>query len=310
MAGKNTLWVEKYRPKTLDEYIFQSEKEAAIFRQIVASGDIPHLLLQGVQGSGKTTLAKILISEAGVDESDVLVINASDERGIDTFRDKIDGFISSFPVGRYRVVLLEEADMLPVLSQAVLRNPLEQFSESARFILTCNYGNKIIPAVKSRCQTFTFKAPDKQETLGYALDILDRENVKASGKVLKTIVDVYYPDVRKIINVLQQNSSNGALSEMIDSSGADDYKFKILELLERDDWKGIRNLICENVSGDNEWSDIYRFLYDNLHKSKKFSDQESWEAGITIIAEHLYKSALVAVQEINMVACVIRLGQI
>lgn len=310
MSSKNSLWVEKHRPNTLKDYIFQSKKEEDIFRNIIKTREIPHLLLNGIQGSGKTTLAKILINEVGIDEVDLMIINASDERGIDTFRNKIDGFISSFPVGKYRVVLLEEADMLPTLSQTILRNPMEEYSETARFILTCNYGNKILPAIKSRCQTFTFKAPDKDSVFDYALDILEKESIEPDGKTLKSIIDVYYPDVRKIVNVLQQNSIDGKLKGLVDSSSDADYKFEILDLLEKDNWQKIRKIVCDNVSGDNEFTDLYRFLYDNISKSKKFSDPDIWSSAIVIIADHLYKSSFVADQEINMSACLIKLNQV
>lgn len=310
MSITHSLWVERYRPRTLDEYIFQSAREKEIFTEYVKNREIPHLLLAGVQGSGKTTLAKILLSQCDIDESDILVINASDERGVDTFRDKVDRFISSYPIGKYRVVLLEEADMLTELAQFILRNPMETMSETARFILTCNYPQKIKPPIRSRCTTFTFKAPAKEDVFDYALTILEKEEVKPNGKTLQKIIDVYYPDVRKIVNVLQQNSVGGKLKDAVDTADGADYKFQILDLLNQDDWIGIRKVVCDNASSDQDFIDVYRFLYDNIHKSKKFADKDSWDKAIVIIAEHLYKAGSVADQEINCAACMIRLGTI
>ena len=155
---KRKLWVEKYRPKTIDQYVFQDETLKAAVTKWLAEGNIPHLLLSGVQGAGKTSLSQILINEINIDETDVLMINASDENSVDTIREKIKGFISTWPMGDFKVVRLEEADYISLPAQGVLRSMIEDYSEVARFILTCNYENKIKPAIKSRCQHFRFDA--------------------------------------------------------------------------------------------------------------------------------------------------------
>jgi DNA polymerase III delta prime subunit len=308
-ADKHVLWVEKYRPSSLDEYIFHDESHKKAFQQMVENKTIPHLLLSGVQGSGKTTIAQILIKELGVDPTDVLLINASDENSVDFMRDKIKSFITTFAMGEFKVIQLEEADYLTINAQAVLRKYMEDPNCPARFILTCNYENKIMPAIKSRSQQFRFKSGDRDEITEYAARILLTEKVKFGIDLLDKYIAVGYPDIRKIINLLQQNSISGILQPLISKSESGDYKFKLLDLLNIDDWTGARTLACGNVATE-EWEDLYRFLYENLDKSKKFSKKDNWEAGIVIITDHLYKNAVIADQEINAAAMFIRLSQV
>lgn len=306
---KNKLWVEKYRPKTIDEYIFHDIHHKQSFLQLIKDKNIPHLLLTGTQGCGKTAIMQILVSALDVDDIDVMIINASNERGIDTFREKILGFISSYPNGDFKVVVLEEADQLTKDAQFVLRNAMEEYSITSRFILTCNNENKIEAPIKSRCQTFRFKAPDIKSVIKRVVYILQKENVKYQTETIARYVEVYYPDVRKIINSIQQNVIDGELY-YCGGEGESDYKFKILDYLEVDSWVEMRKLICESVSSGDEWDTIYRFLYDNLNKSNKFKQSANWEKGIVIIAEHIYRHAYVSDPEINMAACLIRLGQL
>lgn len=308
--NKNKLWVEKYRPSTLDGYIFHDPSHEKFIRSCITNQDIPHLLLVGAHGCGKTTVARILINEIGIEDSDVLIINASNERGLDTFRDRILSFISTYPTGKFKVVLLEEADQLPLLTQNVLRAAIEDYSETSRFILTGNYSNKISGPIKSRLQTLNFKAPDRDEVMFRVSDILESENITYSGKPLKSIVDIFYPDIRKIINTVQQNSTSGSLDSINVGSVEGDWKFSLLDYLEADDWKGARKLICTSVSNQDEWDEIYRFLYENIHQYGKFKNITNWDSAIIIIAEHLYRNALVADCEINLSACLIRLSQI
>jgi len=308
-ADKHVLWVEKYRPSSLDEYIFHDESHKKAFQQMVENKTIPHLLLSGVQGSGKTTIAQILIKELGVDPTDVLLINASDENSVDFMRDKIKSFITTFAMGEFKVIQLEEADYLTINAQAVLRKYMEDPNCPARFILTCNYENKIMPAIKSRSQQFRFKSGDRDEITEYAARILLTEKVKFGIDLLDKYIAVGYPDIRKVINLLQQNSINGVLQSLVSKSESGDYKFKLLDFLNIDDWAGARTLACGNVATE-EWEDLYRFLYENLDKSKKFSKKDNWEAGIVIITDHLYKNAVIADQEINAAAMFIRLSQV
>ena len=169
MSDRRRLWFEKYRPKTLDEYVFHDDTQERIIRRMLADESIPHLLLSGVQGSGKTSLAQILIHELDVDPIDVLFINASSENSVDTMREKITSFISTFAMGNFKVIVLDEADYITLPGQAILRNMMESYADNARFILTCNYENKIIPQIKSRCQQFRFKAPDRDFICGMIL---------------------------------------------------------------------------------------------------------------------------------------------
>ena len=308
-ADKHVLWVEKYRPAILDEYIFHDASHKKSFQQMVQDRTIPHLLLSGVQGSGKTTIAQILITELNVDPTDVLLINASDENSVDVMRDKIKNFITTFAMGDFKVIQLEEADYLSLNAQAVLRKYMEDPNCPARFILTCNYENKIMPAIKSRSQQFRFKAADRDEVTEFAAKILLSEKVKFNIELLDKYVAVGYPDIRKIINLLQQNSIDGVLQPLVSQAEAGDYKFKLLDMINIDDWDGARKLACANVASE-EWDDLYRFLYENLDKSKKFNKKENWEAGIVIITDHLYKNAIMADLEINAAAMFIRLSQV
>lgn len=302
------LWCEKYRPTDIDDYIFHDNKHKLSFLKMIADESIPHLLLSGVQGSGKTTLARILINEIGVDESDVLVINASDENNVDTVRDKIKNFITTFALGTFKIILLDEADYMTPNGQAILRMLMEEYSDVARFILTCNYENKIIPAVRSRLQHFRFKASDKDDIAEYVVKILASEKVKFKLEQVDSFIAVGYPDIRHIVNMLQQHTIDGMLCEPHAESETGDYKFELLDMMESDDWINIRKLVCANVVSE-EWESVYKFLYANLHKCPKFTGTR-WEEGILIVAEHLYKHGICADSEINFAACVIRLGQL
>lgn len=308
MTSKHALWVEKYRPIKLEQYVFHDETQKAAITKMMSDGTIPHLLFSGVQGSGKTTLSKIIPIHLGIDENDVLTINASDERSVDTIRDKIKSFVTTFAMSEFKIVQLEEADYITPVGQAALRQVMEEYSDNARFILTCNYENKIIPAIKSRCQQFRFKAPNRDEVTEFAATILIKEKIKFDIEDLDAYIAVGYPDIRKIINLLQQNSIDGELRGAQSGAESGDYKFELLDLITKDDWNAARKLCCENVASE-EWEEVYRFLYDNLGKSKKFKAQDKWEAGIVVIAEHLYKHSIVADPEINAAAMFIRLTQ-
>lgn len=308
--SRDYLWTEKYRPTNLEDYVFHDPMQRAAFTQFVEEKTIPHLLLSGVQGSGKTTIAKILTSAMDLDDTDVLVINASDDRGIDTFRDQVKNFAQSISLGAFKIVHLEEADMLTPPAQAALKRFMEEVHETVRFILTCNHENKIIPPIKSRCQHFHFKAGDKNDIAERLVTILAMERVKFDLNLLDKYIAHNYPDIRKIINAVQQNSIDGQLQPPHFEGEAGDYKFKLLDLLERNKWNDARKLLCTSVSND-EWENVYRFLYENLNRVPTFQNsREKWEEAILIVAEHLYKHSLVADPEINAAAMLIRLGQL
>jgi replication factor C small subunit len=305
---KHKLWTEVYRPQTIEEYVFHDTEQEQKFREMIHDQTIPQLLLSGVQGSGKTTLAQILIRELHIDDIDVLVINASDENSVDIMRDKIKSFVSTFAMSTFKIVLLEEADYLTANAQAILRRLTEEYSDTSRFILTCNYDNKIIPALKSRCQHFRFHKPDRDAVLLYVGTVLHKENIKCTLELLDSYVSLGYPDIRKVINLLQQNTINGKLLP-ITQAETSDYKFKLLDLLEQGNWIEIRNLTCSQVSAE-EWDDVYEFLYTNLSKVPKFSKKETWESGIVIIADHLDKHGRSTLPQINAAAMFIKLEQL
>lgn len=305
----NKLWVEKYRPATLKKYIFQNQKHRDSIKEMLHNKSIPHLLFSGVQGCGKTTLAKIIISELNIDDCDVLTINASDVTGVDNIRDNITEFVSSFAMSSFKIVNLEEADYLSQNAQGCLRHVMETFSDNARFILTCNLDHKIIPAIKSRCQQFTFSAPDKDKILDNVSVILYKENIDFTEENVQDYVNLGYPDIRKVIQLLQQNSVGGVLKPLSNvDSGSAGYEFQLLEMLSNDDWVGARQLICNNISEANEFEQVYEFLYRNLDKSTKFSNYGLWEKGIVSISDHLYRHHVFSTPEICMASLLINLS--
>lgn len=306
---EHSLWVEKYRPQTVNEYVFHDTKQKAAVLRMIKDQTIPQLLLSGVQGSGKTTLAQILIRAMGIDQMDVLTINASDERGIDIFRNTIKNFATSMAIGRFKIIHLEEADKLTPDAQAALKRFMEETSEYVRFILTCNHVSKIIAPIRSRCQEYFFKGSNIDDVTEYVLGILAKEGVKVSIDLLDKYVANGYPDVRKIVNLIQQNTIDGRLQEPNETGQAGDYKFELIGLLEKDKWNEARKLVCATVTSD-EWENVYRFLYENIDKAPKFKKADKYEQAIITIAEYLYKNTIVADPEINAAACFIQLGQL
>lgn len=306
--NKHKLWVEKYRPKTIEDYIFYDEAIEKSVKKMIENKTIPHLLFSGPAGTGKSTLAFLLIDALGVGEFDVLTLNSSDENSVDVMRDKIKRFVQTHALGPFKIVHLEEFDYTSQNGQAILRRLMEEFSDSTRFIMTCNYVNKILPEIKSRSQHFVFRKSDFGFVMEYVYNILKKEGVKTDIDTLESYTAAGYPDIRKIINLVQQNSVDGVLQESkVESEG--DYRFKLLELLGENQWDEARELVCREVT-DEEWDDVFEFLYENLDKCSKFKDKAKWEQGIIDIADHLYRHSLVNRPAINVAALFIKLAQI
>jgi len=303
----NNLWIEKYRPNTISGYVFRDNAQRQQVESWIKERSIPHLLFSGNAGIGKTTLAKILLHEIDVNDLDILEINASRVNSVDDVRNKITNFVQMIPFGDFKVVLLDEADYLSQNAQAALRGVMEEYHTTARFILTCNYPNKVIPALHSRCQGFHFEKLDNTEFTARVATILVEEGVDFDLDTLDTFVKATYPDLRKCINNVQMASINGQLiSPSSDSTGSADYKFQMVELFKKGMISEARKLVCSQVRQD-EVEDVFRWLYDNV---TLFGDEERQEKAIMIIKQGLVDHGLVSDPEINLAATMIRLSHI
>ena len=303
-----SLWVESYRPKTVDDYVFRDENQKKQVKEWVDSNSIPHLLFSGSPGVGKTTLARVLINELDVDEFDILEINASRENSVDTIREKITSFAETMPFGDFKVILLDEADYISPNGQAALRGVMETYHASARFILTCNYPNKIIPALHSRCQGFHIDRIDMTEFTARVATVLVEENVDFDLETLDTYVKATYPDLRKCLNMCQMNSTNSVLSKPSgDEGSSQDYRLMAVDLFKTGKILEARKLLCENVRPD-EIEEIFRWMYDNLNLWSE--DQEKQDQAILIIRDGLVNHAFVADPEINLSATLCELTEL
>lgn len=302
------LWVEKYRPKDIKEYVFVDEAQKKQVQTWINEQSIPHLLLSGAAGIGKTTLAKVLLNELGIEEFDILHINASRDNSTETVRDKIYNFVQMIPFGPFKVVLLDEADYLSPNAQAALRGVMESFSSTSRFILTCNYPNRIIPAIHSRCQTFHVTKTDPVEFTCRLVTILDKENVSFDLDILDTYVKIAYPDLRKCINLVQQNSIDGKLQLPTAGDGdSSDYRLEMVELFKKGNIKAARTLLCAKARPE-EIEDIFRWMYDNLDLFG--SSEEQKDSALLIIKQGLVDHTLIADPEINLAATLVKLARI
>ena len=298
---KNSLWVEKYRPNNLDTYIGNEHLKSKVSAYL-ESGDLPHLLLFGKAGTGKTTLAKILVKNI---ECDYLYINASDENNVETVRTKVKNFASTMGFKDYKVIILDECDYITPNAQAALRNLMETFSKHCRFILTCNFVERIIDPIQSRCQSFQIIPPSKKEVAIHIHDILLKENVISDMNDLKVLIDSGYPDIRRVINAAQRNVVKGKLKLDTTSIIQNDYKLKLLKILKTQDkknaFKDIRQLLLDNKITD--FADLFRLLYDEV---------DDWGKGhvaecILIIARYELSDGQVPDKEINAMAMLIEL---
>jgi DNA polymerase III delta prime subunit len=302
------LWVEQYRPKDVDGYVFRDEAQREQVKQWIKEGTIPHLLFSGAAGIGKTTLAKILINALGVDEYDLLEINASRENNVDNVRNNITSFVGTMPFGNFKVVLLDEADYLSPNAQAALRGVMEEYSQTARFIMTCNYPHKIIPALHSRCQGFHIEKVDHTEFTARAATVLVTEGVEFDIDTLDSYVKATYPDLRKCLNLLQMNTVDGKLKKPSESgNGTADYKLAMVDLFKSGKIREARTLLAAQARPE-EMEEIFRWMYDNLEMWGKTPEQQ--DEAILIIRKGYVNHSMCADAEINLSATLVELSQI
>jgi len=293
---KNSLWVEKYRPSNLDTYIGNEHLKSKV-KVYLESGDLPHLLLFGRAGTGKTTLAKLLVNNI---DCDYLYINASDENSVEVVREKVKNFASTLGFQDMKVIILDECDYITPNAQAALRNLMETFSKHCRFILTCNFVERIIDPIQSRCQSFQIIPPDRKQVALHVSNILKNEKVDATVDDIVTIVNGGYPDIRRVINSVQRQVVNGKL--VIDEGMAiqNDYKLQVLDILKTQDkknsFKNIRQTLADSKVTD--FSDLFRLLFDTV---------DDWGRGhvaecILTLSQYQQSDAVVVDKEINIMA--------
>ena len=304
MQNEHTLWVEKYRPSNLDTYIGNDQLKSKV-KVYLESGDLPHLLLFGKAGTGKTTLAKLLVNNI---ECDYLYINASDENNVETVRSKVKNFASTMGFKDYKVIILDECDYITPNAQAALRNLMETFSKHCRFILTCNFVERIIDPIQSRCQTFQVIPPNKNDVAKHLHNILSQESVDYDREDLAILVNSGYPDIRRVINGAQRQSVDGKLVIDKQSIVENDYKLKLLEILEKQDKKSAfnntRKLMADAKVTD--FADLFRLLYDEVDGYGRGHIAEC----ILVIAKYELSDAQVVDKEINAMAMIIEILRI
>jgi replication factor C small subunit len=298
----HSLWVEKYRPSKLDDYVGNEHLKNKVSGYI-ENEDVPHLLFFGKAGTGKTTLAKLIVSSI---DCDVMMINASDENNVETVRNKVKNFASSMGFKKYKIIILDEFDYMTPNAQAILRNLMETFSKHCRFILTCNYIEKIIEPIQSRCQTFQITPPTKKDVAIQMSKILKSESIEFDPKDLVPIIDSSYPDIRKIINTCQLNSLKGKLQVDVQNLLENDYKLKVLEVLKSNDDKRnkymkIRQTVLDSKATD--FSDLYTLLYD---KVDDYAGENTANV-ILVLGDGVAKSAVAIDKEIIAAATLIQI---
>ena len=302
------LWTEKHRPKDVDGYVFTDISVKEQVEEWIKDGHIPHLLLHGPAGTGKTTLAKILVNQLGIDSYDFLQVNASRDNGVDFLKTKIEGFVSTLPFGHLKIVLLDEADYLSPNAQGLLRGLMETYAAQARFILTCNLVHKVITPLKSRCTELHINKTDQVEFFTRAATVLATENVTYEPEVLASYVAATYPDLRKCLNLLQSNSKNAVLLNPKDlDSSTQDYKLVMVDLFKRRKIKEARKLLCEQARPE-EMDEIFRWMYDNLDLWSK--TDEGQDEAILVIRKGMINHSLAGDPEINLSATIVELAQI
>jgi len=296
------IFAEKYRPTKIDDYI-GNESFKSELRNIISTGNLPHLMLHGnAPGTGKTSAAKLIVKSINCD---YIYLNCSDTNSVDDVRNKIKSFASTTGFSDIKVIICDESDFLSTNAQAALRNIIETFSLNCRFIFTCNYIEKIIPAIISRCQVFEIIPPSKKEIAIYLKNILDTENIKYTAEDLGYIVNTYYPDIRKILNFSQQNSTSGQMKIIKSNSAVNDLKFTLIELIKKYNTPSTFNDIRQVISDNSikHYEELYQCLYDNVSVYAK--DKETLM--ILNISDYLYQSAIVVNKEITFMACIAKI---
>ena len=301
-SQENTLWVEKFRPGTLDGYV-GNEHIIDKVKLYLKSGDVPHLLFYGGAGTGKTTLAKIIANNV---DADLMYINASDENNIDTVRTKIKNYASTVGFKRWKIVILDEADYMTPNGQAALRNLMETFSKTTRFILTCNYVEKIIDPIQSRCQVFGITPPNKKEVAKRIVSILNELEVSYDNKDLVTIINAGYPDIRRVLNGCQRQVIDGELKIDATSVMQANYMTKLVEMLQSDRdkksaFKDIRQLIADSKVRD--FSALHKYLFDELDNYAKGHIASI----ILILAESQYQDSFAVDKELHIMSTIVKI---
>lgn len=293
------IWVEKYRPKKI-KAVVGNEQLKKTFEKYLEKGEIPNVLLYGPPGTGKTTISKILIKTL---DCEYLFLNGSDENGIDVIRNKIGTFVSSVTFDKkFKIVFIDESDYISLNAQSVLRNLIESSSDTARFIFTCNYPEKLMEPLRSRFQMFEVKPPELESLEDRAKLILDKEEVKYNDKDIKTIVKNCYPDIRKLIQTLQQNNLDGELSLKVGGIVSDTYKSELIDMLKKkDSFEHIRGLLV-NVNAI-EFTTLYKLLFESVDEYSKKNKVQI----LLDISEHMYRDSFVVDKEINLSACILKI---
>lgn len=308
------IWYLKHRPTSIDDYIFQSEQDEKKIRRYIDEKYIPHLLFSGHRGTGKTTLALLIAHELGIDcDIDLMFLNASDENSVETIRNKVKSFITTMSMSEFRIVFLDEAENLSQAAQETLKSMMEQHADNARFIFSCNRPQKIIPEIRdSRVQTFEFKSLDKLSMVEQLAMILQKEKVKVTGGIeqLEEYVDQAYPDMRKLINLAEQNTINGKLNDIDEMQTRDDdgeVFIRLVDMVENNTLMKGRDYLYENVSGD-ECLEFYQDFYDNV--TDIFATDMGQKKAIVILADHIHRDYFSAIKQATFESCLIKLANV